>query len=231
MVPRRARADRRLALGLLYTCFASLTLTAQAPPRPPIAKLVAELQEKYDTVRSFSADFEHTYTGGVLRTALVERGTVQIKKPGKMRWSYTEPEEKLFVSDGASLYSYVPFDQQVIVGTVPSDDNASTAVLFLAGQGRLTDDFTAAFDEARTTPSTWAIELTPVRSTADYTRLVLVVDRETLSLRALTAWDFQDAASTFVFDDLQENPGLPDSLFTFEVPDGVEVVDEDSFRR
>ena len=67
--------------------------------RPPIAELTAALQAKYDAVADFSADFEQRYAGGVLRTAVVEGGSVQIKKPGLMRWRYTWPEEKLFVSD------------------------------------------------------------------------------------------------------------------------------------
>jgi len=71
---------------------------------------------------------------------------VQIKKPGMMRWRYTWPEVKLFVSDGASLYSYIPADQQVIVGTVPAGDNVSTPALFLAGRGRLAEDFVIAYD-------------------------------------------------------------------------------------
>jgi outer membrane lipoprotein carrier protein len=199
--------------------------------RPPIDELVAALQAKYDSVRSFSAEFEHTYTGGVLRTALVERGTVQIQKPGKMRWSYTEPEEKLFVSDGTSLYSYIPFDQQVIVGTVPPENTASTPTLFLTGKGNLSDDFTAEYDEDEAPPDTWSIGLTPIRDNVDYTRLVLVVDRGTLSITQLRAEDFQGAVSTFAFNDLQENVGLPDSLFTFDIPSGTEVISEDSFRR
>lgn len=230
---RRSHASSRRgpAGGILLALLSVSALAAQPSAPPPIDELVAELQDKYDSVRSFSAEFEHTYTGGVLRTALVERGTVQIRKPGRMRWSYTDPEEKLFVSDGVSLYSYIPFDRQVIVGTVPPDDTASTPALFLAGKGRLTDDFSAAYDEARTTPSTWAIELTPLRENVDYTSLVLLVDRETLSIRQIRAIDFQGAASTFSFEALQENPVLPDSLFTFDVPDDVEVVSEDSFRR
>src|SRR5207302_9996494 len=73
------------------------------------------LQHKYDTVRDFSADFIHTYQGGVLHKQITERGHVLVKKPGKMRWEYTAPEKKLFVSDGVRVYSYVPEDKQVTV--------------------------------------------------------------------------------------------------------------------
>ena len=207
---------------------------AQAPGegRPPIDKLIDALQVKYDSVRNFSAAFEQTYAGGVLRTTLVERGTVMIKKPGKMRWRYTSPEEKLFVSDGASLYSYLPIDRQVIVGAVPSGDSVSTPALFLAGRGDLSHDFSAAYDDAaEAPPGAWAVELTPARSDVDYTRLTLVVDRESLSVTQVRATDFQGAVSTFTFSDLKENQEMPDDLFAFTIPPGVEVIADEEFRR
>ena len=74
------------------------------------------LQRKYDGIKDFSADFVHTYQGGVLRKQITERGRLLVKKPGKMRWDYTAPEQKLFVSDGVKIYSYIPQDKQVIVG-------------------------------------------------------------------------------------------------------------------
>ena len=205
---------------------------AQNDGRPPIIDLIVDLQAKYESVRDFSADFEHTYAGGVLRSVLVERGTVQIKKPGMMRWNYNWPEEKVFVSDGSSLYSYIPFDRQVIVGKLPSDDRASTPVLFLAGRGNLSTDFTAAYDELETAPpDTWIIRLTPTGEDVEYSHLVLGIDRRSLSITQLRETDYQGAVSTFTFTALKENEGFPDSLFTFEIPRGTEIVTENSFRR
>ena len=65
-----------------------------------------------------------------------------------MRWDYTAPEQKLFVSDGVKIYSYIPQDKQVIVAGVPPDDEAATPALFLAGKGNLTRDFTASLVDA-----------------------------------------------------------------------------------
>src|SRR5881628_3886890 len=93
--------------------------------------LAQALQRKYDTVRDFSADFVHTYQGGVLHKQITERGHVLVKKPGKMRWEYTAPEEKLFVSYGVKIYSYIPQDKQVIVTSVPPGEQATTPMMFL----------------------------------------------------------------------------------------------------
>src|SRR3954466_11543519 len=101
------------------------------------AELTQALQQKYDTIRDFSADFVHTYQGGVLHKQITERGHVLVKKPGKMRWEYTSPEKKLYVSDSVRVYSYVPEDKQVMVSAVPRDDQAGAPVIFLAGKGNL----------------------------------------------------------------------------------------------
>ena len=104
-------------------------------------------------MRDFSADFTHEAESGVLRKKLVERGTVMVKKPGRMRWDYKAPEEKVFVSDGSRMYMHMPADNQVIVSPVPTEDQATTAVLFLTGKGKLTRDFTVELRRRRRPPA------------------------------------------------------------------------------
>src|SRR5262245_21756129 len=109
--------------AVMAICLAAAV--TQAVDRTP-TELASALQRKYDGVKDFAADFVHTYRGGVLNKQLTERGKLVIKKPGRMRWEYTAPERKLFVSDGIKIYSYLPDDKQVIVGSVPKDDQATT---------------------------------------------------------------------------------------------------------
>src|SRR5471032_720292 len=111
-------------------------------------ELAAALQRKYDGIKDFSADFTHAYEGGVLRKQITERGHLLVKKPGKMRWDYSAPETKQFVSDGVKMYSYIPQDKQVIVASVPPDDEVTTPTLFLTGKGNLVRDFTASLADA-----------------------------------------------------------------------------------
>ena len=133
---------------------------AAAAQGPSAAEIASQVQQKYDSVRDFSADFTHEAESGVLRKKLVERGSVMVKKPGKMRWAYKAPEEKLFVSDGVRMYMHTPADNQVIVSAVPADDQATTAVLFLTGKGNLTRDFTVSLIEGAPA-GTYALKLQP----------------------------------------------------------------------
>ncbi|HEV2986007.1 MAG TPA: outer membrane lipoprotein chaperone LolA [Vicinamibacterales bacterium] len=188
--------------------------------------LAQALQKKYDGVRDFSADFTHTYEGGVLRKLITERGHMIVKKPGKMRWQYTAPEEKLFVSDGVKLYSYIPQDKQVIVAAVPPDNDATTPTLFLAGKGSLTRDFTPTLvDLPPGMPAgSKALKLVPKAKQPDYDWLVLVVDPASLDLRGLVTMDAQGGKSSFSFTNLKQNLGLADKDFAFKIPRGVDVV-------
>jgi outer membrane lipoprotein carrier protein len=211
---------RFVAAGLL------VLLTTQIGAQSPTADTVArDLQHKYDRVTDFSSDFVHSYRGGVLKQQATERGTLLVKKPGKMRWEYTAPEKKLFVSDGHKIYSYIPQDRQVIVGTMPRDEHAPTPALFLTGKGDITRDFTAAFDKVADAPAgALALKLTPRRPEPEYDSLTLVVDAKTLTLQMLITVDAQGGRSAFTFSNLKENIGVADNQFVFRMPRNVDVV-------
>lgn len=209
-----------LRLMLLLSLIPAV-MGAQARPAPDA--LAKSLQQRYQGIRDFSADFVHSYRGGVLRTQTRERGTVSVKKPGRMRWIYTAPEKKEFVADGQKVYSYIPQDKQVIVSDVPPENQATTPALFLAGKGDISRDFTAAYVDAAA-PGTVALKLTPRQSEADYEYLVVAVDPATLQIRALTTRDRQGGESTLTFTNLKENQGILDKEFAFRMPRGVDVI-------
>lgn len=210
------------ASGLLAAPAASASSSAQ--------ELAAALQKHYDRVTDFSADFVHVYKGGTLRKQLTERGRMSIKKPGKMRWEYTAPERKIFVSDGVKLYFYVPLDKQVIVSPAPGPDRATTPALFLAGQGNLTRDFIVSDTDAPTgaTDDVRSLKLTPKNRQAEFEWLILSLDTATLKLRGLESQDAQGGTSSFLFTNLKENTGAPDKDFAFAIPRGVDVVTDGS---
>ena len=77
--------------------------------------LVRAIEEHHARLTDMVARFEQSYRSGMLGREITERGVVSIKRPGRMRWEYKDPEPKLFVSDGHSFYFYVPADKQVVV--------------------------------------------------------------------------------------------------------------------
>ncbi len=213
---------RLLALALASLLIA--TPLAQAPAQDAAA-LATRVQARYGTIKDFEGAFVQSYEGGVLRTKTTESGTFQIRQPGQFRFLYTKPERKEFVSDGASIYTYLVVDKQVIVTPAPGPGEATTPALFLAGRANIARDFTATF-----TPLPGAaqglqtLRLDPRKPDPDYEWFGIGVDPSSLQIRFLVAVDRQGGRSAFTFSNLKENAGLSDNTFRFRIPRGVDVV-------
>jgi outer membrane lipoprotein carrier protein len=216
-------------LGVAVVLFAAASQLGQAQQQAPGAgagtaeALAKALDARYKTIRDFSATFVQTYRGGALRTQSKEAGTVKIRKPGLMRWLYTAPEKKEFVSDGHSIYSYFPADRQVMVSRVPSDLESTTPALFLAGKADIARDFVAEFAPSPV-EGTIGLKLTPRRGEANVDYFIVATERPSLQIRGLAARDAQGGDSTLVFSNLKENQGISDKEFAFRIPKGVDVV-------
>jgi outer membrane lipoprotein carrier protein len=218
----------RVAVSLIA---AAIGAFVAAPPvrsaEPTAAEFATALQQKYERIRDFSASFVQSYAGGVLKKKLgEERGTLWVKKPGKMRWDYKTPDEKQLVSDGIKTYFYIPEDKQVYVASLPADDSVSARILFLAGKGNLARDFTPSLVVAPAGAPAGAktLKLVPRAAQADFEWLMLFVEPGTLALRGLASTDAQGGTSTFVFNNVKENVGISDKLFEFKMPRGVELI-------
>jgi len=214
-----------VALLVLATVVAK---AGQVPTIPSAQQLASALQRKYDTIRDFSADFVHQHEGGVLRRKRVERGTLLVKKPGKMRWTYKSPDEKVFVSNGVRLIQYFPEENRAVVSPVPEDDQA--AVLFLAGRGNLIRDFNVSFGQG-VPAGAWTLRLEPKKPQPEYDWLEITAARDSLRLQALTVAEKQGGRSTFQFTNFKENPGLADKTFDFSIPRGAEVTNAGPVKR
>jgi len=216
---------RRTLLAACLTALVAAGLPATAQTSDALARAV---QTHYQSVKDFTADFEQSYMGGALKRKTVERGTVAIRKPGRMRWDYTAPEKKLFVSDGTRMYFHVPADKQVRVSALRTDGRLPTPILFLAGRGDLLRDFKVEEIAAPGGASgARALRLRPVRPEPEYDSLTLVVDGSSYAFRQLIVVDGQGGTSTFSFTNLRENVGVPDSRFVFTMPKGVDVITQD----
>ena len=213
----------RLFAVLLAVGVATVSLPAQTPTP---AELAQQLQAHYQTVKSFSADFTQQYKGGVLRQTTQGRGLVKVKKPGRMRWTYTSADKQEMVADGSQTYTYIPSDRKVYVAPLPKDQDASAAILFLTGRGDFARDFTAELPPDQPADA-WKLKLTPKVPQSDFKTLTLTVDRKTMAMEGMETADDQGGTSTYAFTNLKENVNLPDSVFVFDLkalPKNVEVI-------
>jgi outer membrane lipoprotein carrier protein len=180
---------------------------------------LADFDARNRTIRDFTAKFTQTYRSGALGRAIVESGTVKVKRPARMLFEYLKPDRKLFIADGENYYFYVPRDKQVMVQNQRGDKRATARIL---AEGRLLDHFQCVGEEVDSLGRKLILEPRDDKD-AGVTRIAVVLDGR-LRLLALEIQDAEGSTSRMVFEGFKENVGLKDSEFRFDVPQGVEVI-------
>lgn len=196
---------------------------AATPACPAPATVVDKLQARYDTTKAFRADFRQRTMVAAVGEGEDARGTVAFKKPGKMRWDYTAPEAQLIVSDGATLWIYQPAERQVVKAPFKAAFVSSTPVSFLAGVGRISDDFRAERDPRDCSAGRIHVRLVP-KNSQDLGSLAFAVDAATFDIVEAAVTDPIGNVTTLGFANLQRNVDIPDAEFRFTVPAGVDVI-------
>ncbi|MFB3141780.1 MAG: outer membrane lipoprotein chaperone LolA, partial [Acidobacteriota bacterium] len=193
---------------------------AQAPD-----ELIARLQQKYEALESFSADFEQMFQGGGVQ--LRESGIVKMKKPGKMYWEYQQPTPKIFIADGKKSYFYLPQDKQVIVSDLDLE-NASTPLLFLVGKGKIQEDFQVELEEVEKPlqAENLLVRLTPKRPQGGYSYLMLEIDPSTYLIYRLIVIEPIGNRNEYIMKNIRENIRISDQQFRFKLPKDVEVLSQ-----
>jgi outer membrane lipoprotein carrier protein len=215
----------RRALAALAILLAALVL-APAARAQDLDQVVAGLEAAYGKVTDLRAEFSQVAHNRSLGQDIRADGVVYLKRGGKMRWDYRSPSPQQIVSDGTSLWVYTPELNQVNKGSAPRA-LAGPAGSFLAGLGRVRDEFTARFlNPANKTDAAgrFVLDLTPKAPTPLLTRLVLSVDPKDHVVRQAVLYDQLQNTVTMTFSKVAMNPGLPDTLFAFTPPAGAAVV-------
>jgi len=196
-------------------------LAGTACPEP--AAVVQRLQTRYDTTKAFRADFTQLTTVAALGESEEARGTVAFKKPGKMRWDYRAPQEQLIVSDGTTLWIYQPAERQVLMAPFKAAFVSTTPVSFLAGVGRISDDFRPERDTRGCSAGRIYVKLVP-KNAQDLGSLSFAVDPATFDIVEAAVTDPIGNVTALGFANVARNVDIPDGEFHFEVPAGVDVV-------
>ena len=194
-------------------------------PAPNLDTLVGGVERSFATMKDFSADFVQIFQDP-LNQKQQESGHLYLMRPRMMRWEYTNPEEKLFVSDSKNVYLYVPADRQVSKEAVKDTFDDRMPLMFLLGRSDLRNEFTR-FELLNTRPfleGTKVLRMYPRRKT-DLSEVIMEVDPANYQVRRLLLAHKDGSKSEFIFSNIRVNTGIKASLFQFKVPAGVEIVD------
>ena len=207
------------------TGFLLLPLFLASPGAIGTEQIVRQLQEQYDGIQSFEADFQQTFRSRGIEQ--IESGIVMMKRPGKMYWEYRNPQLKIFVADGKKTYFYVPADKQVIVSDLDLETSDSP-LLFLLGRGNIERDFLVSLEseEYSAAPDVFLLRLTPKRPQPDFSYLLAEVAKEELWIRRLTVVEPIGQENEYLLTNVRQNLEIPDKKFQFKIPSNAEVIEQ-----
>lgn len=224
MIPARCYRPARTLPGLRLCCL-GVVLTALATSvhaeNTGLDTLIHGVEHRYNQARTLTVDFAETYSiAGHNRRP--ESGTLVLRKPGRMRWTYTQPSGKLFVSDGQHVFLYTAADNRVERSTLKSTDDLRAPMAFLLGKLDLKKEF-RSFQTTAVGPDTSLIaEAKSDRLPYEKVQMTIGPD---FAIHALTVQGRDGSTLGFEFRNEVLNPALSDQAFRFTPPPGAEVVD------
>ena len=216
----------KTAIALLTLLALAVPAALPAAPSPTLDEVVRGVESAYGKMIDLKGDFTQSALNKSLNQTIDARGTVYLKKGGKLRWEFADPTPQQIVSDGKTLWVYTPALNQVNVGPAP-EALAGPAGSFLAGLGRLREHFGVRFlnpAEPRDRDGNVVLDLVPKVSLPTMARLVLSFDPRSWEVRRGVIYDQFENTVTMQFRKPVVNGGLADSLFTFVAPKGVATV-------
>ncbi len=190
-----------------------------------IKNLAAAVDAHYNHLRSLEAEFTEVYRGsGMDRT---ESGTLWLKKPGKMRWEYRSPKEKLFVSNGKDAWFYVPDDRQARKEAAKKLEDVRSPLAFLLGKTKLEKELhglSLAPDITPLSSGNTVLRGVPKALADSVSEIILEITPDGRIVR-LVMQGVDGASTEYRFTDQKENVAIADGRFDFRAPAGTEVVE------
>lgn len=210
-------------LLLLTIVFASAICPAAVGP--DVHALASAIDSHYNHLRSLQAEFTELYHGaGMERT---ESGTLWLKKPGKMRWEYRSPTEKLFVSDGKQVWLYVPADRQARRTAAKKLEDVRSPLAFLLGKTKLEKELrglSLAPDVAPVQSGNVVLRGVP-DALADRVSEILLEVTPDHQIARIVIQEVDGSSTEYRFSDQKENVEVGDGKFEFRPPPGTETVE------
>lgn len=195
---------------------------ARAATSPDLADILKGVESRYNGARTLEVQFQQTYDVP-RRGPKTEAGTLFLRKPGRMRWQYTDPAGKLFISDGKFIWLYVPAGNRVERSKVKESEDMRAPLAFLLGRVDFNRDFKRFVTRAKE-GDTW-ITAEPRSDRAPYTQVQFRVG-PAYEIRELEVIGQDNSTMSFRFANEKLNPRLGENLFRFQPPPGAQVMEE-----
>jgi outer membrane lipoprotein carrier protein len=196
-------------------------LAADTPTSSVIDPLLRSVESRYNRAQSLTLTFSETYAGS-RRPAQTESGTLYLRKPGRMRWDYTTPAGKVFLSDGKNVYLYSPEDRRAEKSKLKESEDMRAPLAFLLGKLDFSKEFRSIAIKNEG-PDTWIVAEPKSQNLAYKQVEFLALPSGEIRRVRVTGQD--QSKLDFAFSGEQLNTPVSPALFIFHPPPGVQVVE------
>ena len=210
----------RIALVVSLACLPCATFSLQAA-NTDLDVLLKGIEHRYNSAKTLQIRFVESYSVEG-RAKKSEAGILTLRKPGRMRWDYSEPTGKLFVSDGKDVYLYTPDAHRVEKAKLKASEDMRAPLAFLLGKL----DFAKDFRDFDIQPQ-GANRLITAKAKNDklpYQKVEMLVAPDD-QIQRLVVHGEDLSILTFAFDGEKLNPAVDDAMFKFQMPAGATLVD------
>ena len=191
-----------------------------------VDKFVKKIQKRYDKIENFVADFsQENYIKSMERRSHFY-GKVYFSNDNKIRWDYLKPTKDQFISNGKKVWYYNEKERQVFVGRTSRFFGSNVAFLFLTGMKKIRDIFN--IEEEKSSPLSkelLKLKLIPKKKDQRINFIIADVDKQTFLINRLEIHDNMDNLIIVKFSNIKLNVPLPNDLFVFQAPEGVEIIE------
>ena len=202
----------RLALAVFF-----LVSPLLAAGDADLVRLLKGIEQRYNTAKSLQVQFNESYSVQG-RPRQSESGTLTLRKPGRMRWDYSTPSGKLFLSDGKNLYLYTPQNRRVERTKLKDSDDMRGPLAFLLGKL----DFSREFRDFAWKPdgANYLLDARAQNDRLPYDKVEMLVTPQ-YEIRKLVVTNQDQSVLTFLFDGEKINPPVNETMFRFHMPEGA----------
>jgi outer membrane lipoprotein carrier protein len=196
-----------------------------AEPDLTLEQILDRLEQHY-TGKSFTAEFGQESTLKAMEVTDFATGKMYVRYPGKMRWEYEKPDKQIIITDGYKLWIYRPDDNQVMTGSAPAFFSDGKGASFLSDIKLIRKKFDISLLPSKD-DFFYELELRPLEKTLDVEDIHISVTKNTFTIiRVITFNSYGDENRIELINN-KFNVKLDDSLFSFDIPPGADVLEMD----
>jgi len=188
-------------------------------------KIMDKVEKKY-AVAGFSARFVQKSTLKAMDITDSASGKITVKRPGKMRWEYEEPDIQIIVTDGKDLWVYRPDDNQVMIGEFPSFFGDGKGASFLSDIRLIRQKFNITLENTDSNDY-YILKLLSVKKTNDLSYINLSISKKTFYLEEIVTYNSYGDETRIKLIDIKLLEDPDDSIFIFDIPYGTDVLELD----